>query len=288
MTRKTGFADPHFHPNPLRGDDLDTFIRRYREAGGWFAGIVSLPPWNYGLEPSWDNYLKVMDLMEKICESFRSFGIKAFCFSGFHPAEVDKLIDTYGYKPIEVVELGFKVIDEVSKRCVEGKLQGLGEVGRQHYKTFADRAVISELILEHALTKVKDHKCPVQMHLENTKSTVQLVNIIIKHIRLSPSEKELIIFHHAKPGMIPEIKEGGYSATIPGTKKQVLEYLYQSYSPVYMLESDYVGGSKNPSNTAPWEMFSMINAILQDEEYLYKIMYENVQRAFHVDTLEQP
>ena len=283
MGNGCGFADPHFHPNPIHGDDIGFMARKFKEYGGWFAGIVSLPPWNYGLKPSWDSYLRVLDMIEGICDSFEATGVKAYCFSGFHPAEVDKLIDVYGMKLEDVIRLGVRVIEEVARRCIEGKIKGIGEVGRQHYKTFPDRAVASELILEHALELSRDYGCPVQMHLENTKSTVHLIKIITDRLGIHVGKREVIVFHHAKPSMLPEIAGSGFSVTVPGTRKPILEHLYTAHQPVFMVESDYVGGSKNPSNTVPWRMFPVVRQVFKDEEYLCRVMYDNVVRAFHVD-----
>jgi TatD-related deoxyribonuclease len=40
-------------------------------------------------------------------------------------------------KPLEVLELGFKVLEELSKLVDRGEIDGIGEVGRQHYRTRA-------------------------------------------------------------------------------------------------------------------------------------------------------
>jgi len=46
------FADAHAHTNPLKGLGAKTVSERFRESGGWFIALVSLPPTSLGLNPS--------------------------------------------------------------------------------------------------------------------------------------------------------------------------------------------------------------------------------------------
>ncbi len=282
---RCSYADPHLHPNPVKGLGGEKIASKSKEANIWILGFLSLPPWDYELEPTLRNYEKIIDMIVKECRKSSGKGVKVKCFSGFHPAEVDILIDRYHLKPLEVLELGMKVLALIRDKCISGELDGVGEVGHQHYRTFSDRALISHKILEKALEISKDYGCPVQMHLENNEhSTVALIHETAMKIVGKPSRQ--IVFHHSKPSMAVQAYEKGYLSTVPGTKKPLLEYLFARTPPVYMLESDFVDDANRPKPVYPWDIAGMQELLLRegkvDEEYVCKVNRDNPQEAFGV------
>ncbi|MCE4614806.1 MAG: TatD family hydrolase [Desulfurococcales archaeon] len=282
---KCSYADPHLHPNPIKGLGGEKIAFKSKKAGIWFLGFLSLPPWDYGLEPSLHNYEKVMEMITKECRKALNIGIQVKCFSGFHPAEIDRLIDHYRLKPLEVLEMGVKILSIIKNKCVNGELDGIGEVGHQHYKTFPDRALISHQILEKALEISGDYECPIQMHLENNEhSTVAIIHETIMKTVGKPSRR--IIFHHSKPSMAIQAYEKGYMSTVPGVKKPLLEYLFSRIPPVYMLESDFVDDNRGFSTVYPWIAVEMQESLLHegkvDEEYLCKINLDIPREVFSI------
>ena len=282
---KCNYADPHLHPNPVKGLGGEKIASKSKEANIWILGFLSLPPWDYGLEPTLHNYEKIIEMIIKECKKASDKGVQVKCFSGFHPAEVDRLIDQYHLKPLEALEVGMKVLTLVRDKCISGELDGIGEVGHQHYKTFTDRVLISHKILEKALEISKDYGCPIQMHLENNEhSTVSLIHETVMKIVGKPSRR--IIFHHSKPLMAVQAYEKGYFSTVPGIKKPLLEHLFAKIPPVYMLESDFVDDINRPHSVYPWDIAQMQEVLLRerkiDEEYLCKVNWDNPRQAFGI------
>ncbi len=272
------YADPHLHPNPVKGLGGKVIASKARDAGFWLLGFLTLPPWDYNLEPSLDNYERIIEMVIRECREASSNDLKVKCFAGFHPGEVDRLIDRYNIKPMDALELGYKVLDVIKEKCLKGELDGIGEVGHQHYKTWADRALISHLILERALLISEETGCSIQMHLENNEnSTVEIIRKTLDRIGVKPGKR--IIFHHAKPSMAVKAFRLGLSSTIPGTKKRLLEYLVNNVPPVYMLESDYVDDKGRPNAFYPWDLALLQEELLRegvvDEEYICKINRDN-------------
>ena len=278
-------ADAHSHTNPVRGLGAEKIARRFREAGGWFMALVSLSPWAYGIEPDGlDSYRRVVDILARECYNAQQEGVRVACLAGFHPADVDKLIDKYRMDPVEVLELGLRVVEEAAKLCRDDFLDGIGEVGRQHFKTTPERAIISHLIMERAIELARDNDCLVHLHLENAgKITIELVERLVA--RLSPRDKSRIVFHHSKPGQAVEATRLGYSATIPG-KPLLLDNVLGRIPPVFMIESDHIDDPKRPGAVVyPWVMASHIQRLAKKigDDYLYKINVDNIVRVYRVE-----
>ena len=282
------FADAHGHTNPVRGLGAEKVAKRFREAGGWFMALVALSPTAYGMEPtSVESYVRVVDeILINECRTAEEAGLRVACLAGFHPAEVDKLIDRYKMDPMRVLELGLSVVERMEKLCLEGVLDGIGEVGRQHYKTTAERVLISQIIMERALQAVKDHECMVHLHLENAGiATVDLTDIAVR--RIGASRLERVVFHHSKPVMVERASELGYAATLPGVER-LMEHAVRNLKPVFMVESDYIDDPARPGAVVyPWDMAltqeRLLRRKLVDEEYRYKINVDNVVRSYGVE-----
>ncbi len=290
MTENLVFSDAHTHTNPVRGLGAAKIAERFKKEGGWFMALVSLSPWSYALEfNGFKSYENVIEILLRECKSAEEAGIKVACFSGFHPADIDTLIDRYKMDPIEVLNLGLKVIDYVADLCKNEVLDGIGEVGRQHYKTSAERVIISELILRRALEYVKDYGCKVHLHLENEGPiTIELVLKEIETLEVNGTSKfaEKLLFHHFKPSLVKEAYQRGFSSTLPGLPR-VLEYAFKELEPKYMIESDHIDDPARPGSVIyPWEMIRGEKMLLRrgvvSEDYLYKVNVDNVVKFYGV------
>lgn len=280
-------ADAHGHSNPVKGLGASRIAGKFREAGGWFMALVALSPTSYSIEPTGlDAYKETIELHVRECSAAEEAGLRVACLAGFHPAEVDKLIDKYKMDPVKVLRLGYEVVEYVASLCREGVLDGIGEVGRQHYKTTSEKALVSQLIMERALQEAKDNDCMVHLHLENTgPASVALTHITAERLGVNPTPR--IVFHHSKPSMVLEAARLGYSATLPGIPR-LLDHAVKELDPVYMVESDFIDDPARPGVVVyPWEMALAMERILRrglaSEDYLYKINVDNVVKAYRVE-----
>ncbi len=282
-------ADAHGHSNPVRGMGASQIAERFKEAGGWFWALVSLSPWSYGLDfKGFDSYREMAEIVLRECKEAEEAGLRVACIAGFHPADVDRLIDRYRMDPSEVLALGYRVVDYMADLCRQGLLDGIGEVGRQHYKTGVERAVISQLILERALAHARDYGCIVQMHLEHVgKITVDLVEESAKRLGIGGDVKSRIVFHHAKPSTGRYAHDAGYQVNIPGVQR-LLPHAFRELDPFYMIESDYIDDPSRPGAVVyPWEMAGEMYRLYEKgvvgEEYLYKVNVDNIVKLYRVE-----
>ncbi|MCX8196201.1 MAG: TatD family hydrolase [Acidilobaceae archaeon] len=272
-------ADGHLHPNAAKGLGAEAIAERFRRSGGWFMALVSLPPSSYDLDsPSLEAYSRVIDHHAKECR--RVNAVKVVCLSGFHPADVDRLIDRHKLEPLQVLSLAYRVLELVELKIRTGELDGIGEVGRQHYKTSSTRALISQLILERAMEISRDLGVPVHMHLEQEgEATVYLVDLAARRLSARP---QLLLFHHAEPRVAREASQRGYPSTLHGVPR-LIEYAIRSLEPSFTFESDYVDDVRRPSSVSPWGMAEQLLALRGEEEKLYRINVDNVVKLYGIE-----
>ncbi len=285
MAAKLFFADGHAHSNPVEGLGAARIAARFREAGGWFMALVVLPPWHYGVEPrSVEDYAKVFERHIAECEAARRQGLRVSCFAGFHPAEVDKLVSS-GMKPEEVLRLGLEVVKLAARLCREGRLQGIGEVGRQHYKTTPERLAIASTIMTEALLAARDYGCLVHLHLENAgNATVDTVDYLARVLNLP---RGLVLFHHSTVRVAWRAVEKGFAATVPGKKEQ-LRAAFERIGPVFIPESDYIDDPRRPCvSSCPWEIAERQRQLIEEgsvsEEDVAKVNIDNVVKFYGVE-----
>ncbi len=287
MLSRLIFADAHLHSNPVGGLGAGRIAEHFAKKGGWFLALVSLPPWHYGLDPSRDGfraYERALEIVVHECKEARSRGLEVVCFFGFHPSEVDSLVSR-GVSIDKVLELGRSVIELAAKACREGKIDGIGEVGRQHYKTVPERFAVSYSILVEALLKARDNDCLVHLHLENAGSvTVYTVDSIVDLVGLRHSS---LFFHHATTNVCREACSRGYWATIPGKLELMRSIFVKKLDRCFMIESDYIDDKKRECvSSCPWDIIDRQTILLREgivtEEELYRINVDNVEKAYGV------
>ena len=279
------YADAHAHVNPTTGLGARKVASKFKEAGGWFMALVALSPRHYGLpNKGFEDYVKTMEIHMRQCREARESGLRIACLSGFHPADIDFLVNKQRMKPEEAVRLGYRVIDHVVKLCREGLMDGIGEVGRQHYSTRPVLVAGAQLVMNYALERARDLDCIIHLHTEN-EGLVTVLDIAERVRRIGvPAER--VVVHHARPGTLEHALLHGFSATVPGLKP-VLRRVFKTVGPCFMVESDYIDDNNRPGKVAyPWAIAENQRLLLQEgeisEEYLYRVNVDNIQRCYNV------
>jgi TatD-related deoxyribonuclease len=279
------YADAHCHSSP-RGLGAARIAEKFRGVGGWFVALVTLPPWHYidDFKPTIECYRRAIDVFLRECNEARRAGLKVACLAGFHPAEVDKLIGM-GLKPEQVLDLGFQVLKIVEQLCREGVIDGVGEIGRQHYKTMPERFAIAENIMLKGVEIARDYDCIVHLHLENAGPAT--VDTTLNLVRLTGIKLEKLIFHHASLRVAKRALEAGARATIPG-KLELLRAAFTSLPPSFMVESDYIDDPRRPCvSSCPWDIVEAQKKLLRErvvgEDAVARVNIDNIVEVYGVE-----
>ncbi|MEM1619800.1 MAG: TatD family hydrolase [Fervidicoccaceae archaeon] len=279
------FADAHCHSNPASGLGAASIARKFKSVGGWFIALVSLPSWYYGLNSieALRSYARVAETHLNECNRARESGVEVACFVGLHPAEIDRALESansYG----QVIELCENAVKLIFKLCERGVIDGVGEIGRQHYKARPENIIIAQKLLERALELARDSGCKVQLHLENIKGfTAQDLSGLISRLNVS---MDLILVHHASPTLSLELSSRGIWSTVPATREAIAR-LAESGGALVMPESDFLDDPRRPGAVLePWAMAENFRSLREQssitDEMLYKLNVDNIVRFFGV------
>ncbi len=276
-------ADAHCHVNPVRGMGARALARKFKEAGGWFLCLVSLPPGHYGVRGlCFDEYRRAIEMHIAECRKAREEGIRVACIAGLHPAEVVRLVTQRGFE--EGLRIAYRVVDYVAELCRKGLCDGIGEVGRPHYSCSPVGVVASELVTVRALERAEEVDALVHLHLEQGGTvTVESLELLL---RLSGCRRERVLIHHARGSTLHAALAHKVWATVPGTEKCLSEA--SRLEPGFMVESDFLDDPSRPGVVVyPWLMAENLRGLVENgawsEETLYRVCVDNVCKFYGVE-----
>lgn len=281
LTYTTPIADAHCHLNPIKGVGIEFLAKKFKNFGGWYLGVIALSPSYMEFELSLKGYEKAFQVLIDSCRKLSQVGLKYSLHLGFHPAEVDKLMNL-GLKAEQVLELGFKVIDLVCLMIKRGVAHGIGEVGVQHYKTSKERIMIAEGIMKYSLMRARDLEVPIHLHLDQSMTTIMRVKRIATKVGC---DFKRIVIHHVALELLEKTLELGFSTTIVGKSSNLITACRKGL--VTLVESDYLDDPRRPGAVmVPWSLCrnwnKLLNKGLCDEEFVYKVNVEEIEKLYRV------
>lgn len=268
----------------MKGLGAEKVAKKFKSKGGWFMSIVSLPPYYYGFtDTSVESYRKSLDLITREAMKAKMYGLEVVKFLGFHPAEIDNYYKL-GVRSDKLLKLVDEVFELMESALRDNLIDGIGEVGRQHYGTSPERFVFSESVMIRALMLARDYNVPIQLHLEQGGlATAYSIKLLAGTLGIS-TEKTII--HHANFETAIWSDSYGVVFTAP------IRYFDERYASnkwrYCMIESDYIDDPSRPGVSAyPWEIPDTINKFIEKniltEEQAYKILVDNVVKTFGVN-----
>jgi len=280
-------ADGHAHVSTL-GIGPAKLAKKFKESGGWFIVLVSLPPHYYGLDDTTENLVRAAKIHAELCSRVRGEGMSVACIGGVHPATVDRIIKTASGDPMKALDKVLQAVESIIKMVANGVIDGLGEFGRPHYKTLPASFVANELVLLRVLEASKDMDVPLHLHLEEAGTlTVHMIDKLAKVLGAGGLSK--VIFHHSSIAIAKEALKRGYSATLTG-RKQIIDKMKPAgvIVPGAMLESDYIDDPKRPGLVMyPWEISENVKKAIEegviDEDDAYVLGVGSVKRIYGVE-----
>jgi TatD-related deoxyribonuclease len=279
------FADGHLHSNPVQGLGAKEIGRRLVGVGAWFVALVALPPYHYGIPyPSREAYEKLVELVASECRALRELGLRVACLVGLHPAEIDRL-EGAGLRPEQVLGMIHAAVDAIDKALRAGIVDGIGEIGRQHYRTTPLRYALAEYAMLKLLELAKDYDVPVHLHLESGGEAT--VHTVAELIRLTSVKRERVLLHHSTATMAKAAQKYGFTTTILARYEALKAALHEA-GPTFIPESDFLDDPRRPCVAqCPWAIPSELRRLLEDgvasEDDVYRVNVDNVARFYGVE-----
>jgi TatD-related deoxyribonuclease len=277
-------SDAHAHVSPS-GLGAEAVARKFRGVGGWFMALVSLPPNHYGFGAGLEGIIKSFESHVVECGRAREEGIKVACLAGIHPAYVDELVRIVGsHRTGKVLEIVVKALDHLRKLILDGRVDGLGEFGRPHYKTLPESVVVNEIILLKALEICRDTNTLIHLHTEQGGlATVASVNYLV---RLAEVPRNKVVFHHVSTFLAKTVEEFEYMMSVLG-REDLLTNILEAGVTRALVESDFIDDPKRPGAVMyPWDIRGEVEKVLSKgggyEEVLTKYLVDNVVLLYGV------
>ncbi|OUJ19514.1 putative metal-dependent hydrolase urease superfamily [Methanonatronarchaeum thermophilum] len=228
--------DNHMHLRP-DGEGVDA-VKEFSKAGGTHLIHVSLPSWNYGVDPRQEGYKPAFEETIKLTEKAnKETDVQVYSVLGVHPAELTKWMGM-GMTLEEASEMMKQGITLARKYVEENKAIAIGEVGRPHYKVEPKIMEKSNEIMKHGFREAASINCPIQLHTEsmNQQKTRELTKMI-KQTKL-PENK--VVQHFANP----DIKQNKITPSIVAFKDNLKKALKNKQN--FMMETDYIDDPERP------------------------------------------
>lgn len=276
-------SDAHAHVSPL-GLGAKAVVKRFKDAGGWFIALVSLPPNHYGFSMGLEGIIKSFESHVIECSKAREESVRVACLAGVHPAYVDELVRVAGsHKTGKVLEIIEKALKYLEKLKLEGKIDGLGEFGRPHYKTLPESVVVNEIVLMKVLEICRDTDSIIHLHTEQGGvATVASIDYLIKFAGVP---KNKVVFHHVSTSLAKTVEEFGYVMTVLG-REDLLTNMLETRITNVLVESDFIDDPKRPGAVMyPWDISREVEKLLSKREYseiLEKYLIDNVVSIYGV------
>ncbi len=254
-------------------------IEQFRNAGGTHVFLVSLLCHHYGVVPkSGKDFAKVFDEHIKMVEKANKI-VRAYAVLSVHPAEITVLGSRFGFE--RAAEIMKEALELAGKYVEEGKAVAI-KSGRPHYGVSKKVWQLSNEVLMHAFEVAKDVGCAVQLHTERySKEGMLEIADMADKVGL---KREKVVKHFSPP-KVKEFEEIGLFPSVLAGDDNVLKAAAEGNR--FMVETDYIDDRKRPGavlgpKTVPKKVKELLNHGF-DEDFIYKICAENVQKVYGVE-----
>ncbi len=268
-------TDNHIHVDDKNGYGAEKVAKIFYNAGGKVMIVLNKPTFDGNLTKSMDILVKDVEVINK------NTPVKAFGLVGVHPAEL-----TYLMKFMSLEEAKNKIINALNyaKKLVEENdfIVGIGEVGRPHYPVSEDVWKASNEILKYCMALAKDLGCAIQIHAESsTEEQFKEFSEMAKNVGLNP---EKVVKHHCGDMVLEGEKYGIFPSILASRVKE--DVVKKSLR--FVMETDYIDDLKRPGvvlgiKTVPRVTRKLIEKEVLDEEGVYRIHKENVERIYDIE-----
>ncbi len=272
-------TDDHMHLyNHLRLKALEQF----KNAGGTHVFLVSLLSKHYNVKPTkGEDFKKIFDAHISLVNKANKI-VRAFAVLGVHPAEITIIGGRLGFK--RAAEIMKEALELAGKYVEEGKAVAI-KSGRPHYKVPKDVWDLSNEVMMHAFEVAKDVGCAVQLHTESY--TLEGIKEIAEMADKVGLKREKVVKHFSPP-KVKEFEEVGIFPSVICLNDYALEAAKQGDR--FMLETDYIDDKSRPGAVlGPKTVPRKVKELLKngfDEDFIYKICVENVERVYGVEMIE--
>ena len=256
-------TDNHFHLDP--GGQKEKAVKAFLNSGGTRLVLVHKP---YSSWERIDQFKEQVKITLRLSEKAREVGAKVATIASPHPVQLIKLLDKYNSET--AVDLYLEAVDFCVNLVEEGKIVGLGELGRPHFEVDDKTWKLSNNVLQESLVRAKEVDSSVILHTET--GTPDVMADLSKIADKVSFPKSRLVKHYGGIGSIEN--SHGLTVSLLASNGNI-EYASKN-NHTHMLETDYLDDPKRPGavlgpKTVPRKTLKSFQEGVIDEEQFYKI-----------------
>lgn len=275
--------DAHIHLDP-KGAPIAA-VTRFKEAGGSHI-IVVHKPYHHLIEMTSKDYERSFQTTIEMCDLARKNDVLAWCVVGPYPGSLPYLAKEVGLEEAERIqmtslEIAFDLVDE-------GRVLGIGEVGRIHFRVDDETQDACDRILKKSMAGASSRCCPVILHTESPRDNPDLYRHIAELADLSGLPRYRVVKHYSGwEGAVPEMGLG-ISVSMQARKKNLEMALEKDLD--FLLETDYIDESERPDvvmppDTVPKKISWAYRKGIIDQDIHRRLMVDIPWDVLGIDTL---
>jgi len=277
-------GDNHLHLNPVKGMGVREFAERFLASGGWFAGLVNLTSWSYGVKIAGaEDYEMVYRLTLDAARALRERGLQVAVILGPHPAELARLVES-GVSAAKAASLLARAYEIAAGYVRRGEASGLGEAGRPHWPVPREVVEACNAVLDQVIELALELDCVVHLHVERGgKATVDDLAARLKGARK-------VVLHHAEGAYAGYALEKGLVPSVPAREAELLAAVKGGWG--FVVESDFLDDPARPGAVvAPWSISRtfarLISRGVLSSSDAERILVKNIEELYGVECKPQ-
>jgi len=256
-------------------------VRTFEKAGGTHLILSHLPYHDLpadassGYSKQFQRTLDIADLVRK------NSNVEVFVTVGPYPVDLIWMAERMELKAASNIMK--KGMEQAAKLFADGKIVGMGEIGRPHFPVDEDIMRESNEILSYGMETARDAGCPVVLHTETAspESCRDLAGMADR----AGLDLDKVVKHFSPSIILPEENYGLFPSVL-ATKKNILESVKKGRR--FFMETDFLDDPKRPGavlgiKTVPKRTLAMLESETMTLDDAHAIHVENPAAVYGID-----
>jgi TatD-related deoxyribonuclease len=270
--------DDHLHLHP-DGRNVEA-LRDFHKAGGTSAVLCHLPYESVPIRAA-EDFSASYDITISLADKCRAaLPVQVLVCVGPYPVLLLSLAEQHGLEA--AVQIMREGMERAQSLVLEGKANGIGEIGRPHFPVSPEILEASNGIMQYGMELAKEAGCPVVLHTES--ATPETMANLARIADAAGLDRGKVIKHYSAP-LVKEEENHGLFPSVLASRTAIGEALSKGRR--FMMETDFLDDAQRPGavmaiTTVPKRTKALIQSGAMTEEDAWVIHCENAEKLYGV------
>ena len=270
--------DDHLHLHP-DGRNVEA-LRDFNKAGGTAAVLCHLPYESVPIKSA-EDFSASYDITLSLADRCRAaLPVQVLVCVGPYPVILLSLAQRHGLEA--AVQIMREGMERAQHLVLEGKANGIGEIGRPHFPVSPEILEASNGIMRYGMELAKEAACPVVLHTES--ATPETMADLARIADAAGLDRGKVIKHYSAP-LVKEEENHGLFPSVLASRTAIGIALSKGRR--FMMETDFLDDARRPGavmaiTTVPKRTKALIQTGAMTEEDAWVIHGENAEKLYGV------